>query len=215
MKIVEVSDDNNEIYDINYILDKEKITIRWRWPKDIDLVYILKTNILDDFSVDNINKNNLKLYTKEEYKEFSGYCERIKEINQYKYYIFPAIEDKGDILLLKQNNGKNEIVINTGRPEIFYKIKELKSFMRVFSKEKTLQITINSDVDLKKDVLCYVKKQGSYPVNKDDGICFDFIDNICTGRSVMPEITIDKDEYIRIFIKDVDKYGNVYSLKKE
>jgi hypothetical protein len=215
MRIVEFLDNNNEIYDVNYELDKDKFTIRWKWPKDIDIVYILKTNSLDDFQMDNINESNVKLYTREEYKEFNGYCETIKEISQYRYSIFPAVEDEEDILLLKQENGKNEIIISTGKPEISYQIKEIKSFKTFFSKEKTLQIVINSEATLKKDVLCYVKKQGSYPVNKDDGICFDFINNISIGRSIMPEITVDKNEYIKVFIKDINKYGNAYSLKQE
>ncbi|MBC2580428.1 hypothetical protein [Clostridium sp. DJ247] len=215
MKIVELSDSHNEIYDLNYELDSDRFTIRWRWPKNIDIVYILKISSLDDFSLDNINENSVKLYTREEYKEFNGYCEAIKEVNQYRYYIFSAVEDKGNILLLKQNNGKNQLTINTGKPEIFYEIKEMRSFKSFFSKEKTIQIIINSETALNKDVLCYVKKHGSYPVNKDDGICFDFISNIQAGRSVMPEITVDKNEYIKIFIKDVNKYGNVYDLKQE
>jgi len=215
MRIVELSDNNNEIHDVNYKLDKDKFTIRWKWPKDIDIVYILKTNSLDDFSMDSINESNVKLYTKEEYKEFNGYCETIKEIRQYRYCIFPAVEDKEDILLLKQENGKNEILVSTGKPKISYQIKEIKSFKSFFSKEKTLQIVIDSEAILKKDVLCYVKKQGSYPVNKGDGVCFDFINDIPAGRSIMPEITVGKNEYIKVFIKDINKYGNAYSLKQE
>lgn len=215
MRIVKLLDNINEIYDVNYELDKDKFTIRWKWPKDINIVYILKTNSLEDFSMNSINESNVKLYTKEEYKEFNGYSETIKEINQYRYCIFTAVEDEEDILLLKQENGKNEILVSTGRPKILYQIKELKSFTTFFSKEKTLQIVINSQAALKKDVLCYVKKQGSYPVNKDDGICFDFINNIPIGSSIMPEITVGKNEYIKVFIKDINKYGNAYSLKQE
>jgi hypothetical protein len=215
MKVVEFSNDNNEIYDMSYVLVKERFIIRWKWPKDINLVYILKTNYIDDFSLDNINDSNVKLYTKDEYKEFGGYCENIKEINQYKYYIFPVLESEEDIILLKQDNGKNEIIVNTGKPEISYEIKEVKSIRSFFSKEKILQIIINSEAALKKDVLCYVKNQGSPPVNKNDGICFDFVDNISCGMSIMPEITVSKNEYVKVFIKDIDKYGNAYQLIQE
>lgn len=215
MRMIEFLDSGNEICNVNYEIDKYKFTIRWKWPKNTDIVYILKTNDLDDFSIDSINENNIKLYTKEEYREFNGYCEDIKEISQYKYCIFPAVEEDGEVLLVKQNNGKNEIVISTGKPKIFYQVREIKSFRTLFFKEKTLQIIVNSEADLKKDVLCYVKKQGGYPVNKDDGICFDFIDNIPMGRSIMPEIMVDKNEYIKVFIKDTSKYGNLYSLKQE
>lgn len=215
MKMAEFLDNSNEIYNVNWELDKDKFTIRWRWPKDIDIVYILKTNSVDNFPLDNIDENNVKLYTREEYREFNGYCEPIKEINQYTYYIFPAVEEDDDVLLLNQNNGKNRIVVNTGKPELFYKIKELKSLKRLFSKEKVLQIIIDSEADLNKDVLCYVKKKDSYPINKEDGISFDFIDDICAGINIMPEITVEKNEYVKVFIKDITKYGNVYTLKQQ
>ncbi len=215
MKIVEVPDTSYEIYGMDYELDKEKFNIRWKWPKNIDIVYILKTNFLDDFSLDNINENNVKLYTREEYKEFNGYCEAIKEINQYKYWVFPAVESDGEILLIKQGNGNNELMISTGKPEILYEIKEIKSIKSLFSKEKSLEIIIDSEVALPKDALCYVKKYDSYPINKDDGICFDFINNINAGRSIMPEIIVDKNEYVKVFIKDIKKYGNIYKLKQK
>ena len=67
---------------------------------------------------------------------------------------------------------------------------------------------------LPKDALCYVKKHGSYPVSKDDGICFDFINNIQAGENIMPPIVVDKNEYVKVFIKDVEKYGNVYDVKQ-
>lgn len=215
MKIVEFKDRSNQICDINCELTKDKFTIRWRWPENIDIVYILKINSLEDFSLDNISENNVKLYTREEYKEFNGYCENIKEINQYRYYVFPALQSEEDILLVKQHNGKNEIIVSTGKVEISYKIKVIKSLKKIFSKEKTIQIIIESEVQLHKDALCYVKKRASYPISNEDGIRFDFIDDIHSGINVMPEITVNKDEYIKVFIKDIDKYGGSYHLKQE
>lgn len=215
MEIVEFKDDSYGITDLEYSLDKGKFTIRWKWPKDIDIVYILKMNNLEDFSIENIPKDDLKLYTKEEYKEFNGYTETIKEIKQYKFLVFPAREMEDDILLLKQQNEKNEIILSTGIPNIYYSIKEMKGIKSLFSKEKTVQIIIYSDVELKNDVLCYVKKRSSYPLNKNDGVLFHFVDNIYPGENVMPEIIINKDEYIKVFINDIEKYGNVYNLKQK
>lgn len=215
MDIVELRDEANVIRDLEYILDNGKFTIRWKWPKDIDIVYILKSNNLDDFSMENIPKGDLKLYTKDEYKEFNGYTETIKEIKQYKFFIFPACESEDDILLLKQQDGKNEIIVNTGIPNIYYSIKEIKGIKSFFSKEKTVQIIIYSDAELKNNVLCYVKKRNSYPLNKNDGVLFDFVDNIYPGENEMPEIIINKDEYIKVFIKDIEKYGGIYNLKQK
>ncbi|WP_368491030.1 hypothetical protein [Clostridium sp. BJN0013] len=213
MKIVELLDNKDEIYNISWELDRDKFTIRWRWPKDIDIVYIVKTNTLDNFSLDNIDKNNVKLYTREEYREFNGYCEAVREISQYTYYIFPAVEKEDEILLLKQENGKNKVLINTGKPKIYYEIRQIKPLRSFFSKEKILQIIIDSEAALNKDVLCYVKKLNFYPLNKEDGIAFDFIDNISAGKNVMPKIRVGKNEYVKVFIKDTDKYGSAYTLK--
>ncbi|WPC39291.1 hypothetical protein [Clostridium sp. JS66] len=215
MKLIEFTNKEQQIQDLSYNLDKKSLTIRWRWPKDIDIVYILKMDIFEDFQLDNINEKNVKMYTREEFKEFNGYVETIREINQYRYFIFPAIEQENEITLLKQNDGKNEILVTTGTPKICYEIKEVRSFGSFFSKEKKLQICIYSEVNLSKDVLCYVKKQGSYPLSKEDGICFEFIEDIYAGTNVMPEITVGKNEFLKLFIKNTEKYGNMYNLKKQ
>ncbi|OAA86997.1 hypothetical protein [Clostridium ljungdahlii] len=212
MKVIEFEDGSSEICEISCEVEKDRLYIRWKWPKDTDIVYVMKTDNLDDFSLNDVNLESAKLYTMEEYKEFNGYCESIKEINQYRYYVFPAVESDDDIIFVKQNNGKNQIVVSTGKPDIYYDIKEVKSLKGLFSKNKKLQITIKSEIPLHKDVLCYVKKRDSYPVNNRDGISFDFICDIHVGVNEMPEITVKKDEYVKVFIKDIDKYGSSYKL---
>ncbi|ADK13656.1 MULTISPECIES: hypothetical protein [Clostridium] len=214
MKIIEFEDGSSEICEISCEVEKDRLYIRWKWPKNTDIVYVMKTDNLDDLSLNDAELKSAKLYTMEEYKEFNGYCESIKEINQYRYYVFPAVESDDDILLVKQNNGKNQIVVSTGKPDIYYDIKEVKSLKGLFSKDKKLQITIKSEIPLHKDVLCYVKKRDSYPVNNKDGISFDFICDIHVGINEMPEITVKKDEYVKVFIKDIDKYGGSYRLKQ-
>lgn len=215
MLVEEFTKKEKGIQDLSYNLDKKSFTIRWKWPSHINIVYILKIDIFRDFSLDNIKGKDVRIYTREEYKEFNGYVETIKEINQYKYFVFPGVEGENEIILLKQNDGKNEILVTTGTPEICYEIRELKSFSSFFSKEKKLEITINSEVDLRKDVLCYVKKRGSYPCSKDDGICFEFVQDIYSGENIMPEIIVNRNEFVKLFIKDIEKYGNGYNLKKK
>lgn len=214
MKIVEFEEKFGEIKDISSEVEKDKLTIRWKWPENVDIVYVLKTYEMQDFSLDLESLKNAKLYTMDEYREFNGYSESIKEITQYKYFVFPALQNDGDILLIKQNNGKNHIVVSTGKPEICYEINEVKSFKGLFSKEKNVEIVIKSEVSLDKDVLCYVKKKDSYPTNSKDGVRFDFICDIDAGVNVMPEIKINKNEYVKVFIKDIEKYGSSYKLKQ-
>lgn len=214
MKIVEFEEKFGEIKDISSEVEKDKLTIRWKWPENVDIVYVLKTYEMQDFSLDLGSLKNAKLYTMDEYREFNGYSESIKEITQYKYFVFPALQNDGDILLIKQNNGKNQIVVSTGKPEICYEINEIKSFKGLFSKEKTVEIVIKSEVPLDKDVLCYVKKKDSCPTSSKDGVRFDFICDIDAGVNVMPEIKINKNEYVKVFIKDIEKYGSSYKLKQ-
>lgn len=214
MKIIEFENSSSEIREISCEVEKDKLYIRWKWPEKIDIVYVMKTDNLDDFSLENADLKSARLYTIEEYKEFNGYCEDIEEINQYRYYVFPAVESDDDILLVRQDNGKNQIVVSTGKPDIYYDIRKVKSLKDLFSRDKKLQIIIKSEIPLHKDVLCYVKKKDSYPVNNKDGISFDFICDIHVGVNEMPEITVKKDEYVKVFIKNVYKYGSNYRLKQ-
>lgn len=215
MKIVDFERYPYEISNLDVHIDKSEYTITWKWPKDIEFVFIVKLDEYENFSINNIDKYKIKMYTKEEYKEFNGYVKKIKSIKQYVYIVFPGIQSGEDLLLVNQNNNNNKLLVSTGSPEIVYRIKEIRDLKSLFSSERKVQIIVSSEVPLKKDVLCYVKKKGEYPVSLEDGICFDFIDDFDIGTNVLPEIVINKNEYIRVFIKDFNRYGNVYKLKQE
>lgn len=200
------------ISSIEYNANKEKLTLTWKWPKDCELVYIKRTSEIDMDFPNLMDVNNLKLYTRDEFKEFGGYAENIKDINQYKYWIFPCRENENGIILLKQNDRNNEVIVSTGKPQILYEIVECGGFKSFFTKEKKVQIIIESEANIKKDILCYVKKSGAYPINKDDGIKFNFLEDIYAGKSVMPEFSLGKDEYIKLFINE--EFADKYLLKQ-
>ncbi|MDP4143307.1 MAG: hypothetical protein Q8936_02315 [Bacillota bacterium] len=212
MEIRELMPEEEGIGIIRYELTKEKFSIRWDWPKDKELVYIFKIKGIDEISIDELFHLKPKLYTKDEYKEFNGYVEQIEEINQYTFYIFSASEDEEEIVLVKQDDGKNRITLSTGKPNILYEIDEKKA---IFSKVKTVTITIRPDINIKKEVLCYVKKEGAYPQSVEDGVKFDFVSDFRAGTNVMPSISIKKNEFIKVFFKDPMKYGNAYNLMQK
>lgn len=211
MQVRDITVSEEGISGVSYELEKERFIIKWKWPSSCDIVYIFKSSILEEASIDEIEKKNLIVYTKDEYKEFNGYVENINEINQYRFIIFKAIEEE-QITLVKQLDERNEIIVCTGKPNIIYEIIERKP---LFSKNKTVKIKIDSDISIGKDVLCYVKKEGAYPLNKEDGVKFDFVSDFHVGLNEMPSIEINKNEYLKVFIKDIQKYGNLYSLRQK
>ncbi|MGV8982502.1 hypothetical protein [Clostridium sp.] len=197
-------------------MGKEQFVIKWKWAEGCDIVYIFKSKAVDGIGIegigiDDITKHNTKIFTREEYTEFNGYIESIREIDQYKFLIFKGEQINGDLTLVKQQDGENEVIVCTGKPDIFYKIREQKS---LFSKSKKIHMKIMCDAPLKKEVLCYVKKQGNYPTSKDDGIKFDFIGDFNPGTNEMPGIEISRDEFVKIFIKDINRYGSAYNLRE-
>jgi hypothetical protein len=193
-------------------IEKEKFVIKWHWAKGCDIVYVFKSKALDEVGIEAITKENVKIFTREEYREFNGYAENIREIDQYKFMIFKAEQINDELILVKQQDGENEVIVCTGKPDIFYEIIERTS---LFSKSKKVHIKIICDAPFKKDVLCYVKKQGNYPISKDDGIKFDFIGDFHPGVNEMPSIEIGKDEFVKIFIKDINRYGSAYNLREQ
>ncbi|MBU3144306.1 hypothetical protein [Clostridium sp. CF012] len=193
-------------------IEKGKFVIKWEWAKGCDIVYIFKSKALDEVGIEAITKENVKIFTREEYREFNGYVESIREINQYKFMVFKAEQINDELTLVKQQDGENEVIVCTGKPDVFYEIIERTS---LFSKNKKVKMRIICDAHFKKDVLCYVKKQGNYPINKDDGIKFDFIGDFHPGVNEMPSIEVSRNEFVKIFIKDVNRYGSAYNLREK
>ncbi len=193
-------------------IEKERFVIKWQWTRDCDIVYIFKSKALNEIGIEAITEGNVKIFTREEYIEFNGYVESIREINQYKFMIFKAQQNNDELILVKQQNGENEVIVCTGKPDIFYEIIERRS---LFSKNKKVKMKIICDAPFKKDVLCYVKKQGNYPESQKDGIKFDFIGDFHSGVNEMPSIEIGRDEFVKIFIKDVNRYGSSYNLREQ
>lgn len=211
MHIRNLENEDGLVSNLSVVLEDTKFTLRWKWPQNSEMVYIFKTKAVNDIDAQDIKKSDIKLYTKAEYKEFNGYVEDIKEINQFKFIILPAVMNNGEIEVIRQLDEKNQVLVCTGKPQITYEVIEHK---KLFSGNKTIKIIIYSDVSASKDVLCYVKKQGSYPSNREDGLKFDFSRDFNAGKNEFEAIEVGKNEYIRVFIKNVKDYESMYLLKQ-
>lgn len=184
--------------------------IKWKWPRnpEINFIYIYRLKNHETFDVKELIKKEGKLYTKDEYKEFNGYYERNQEVGQYTYILYPGYLENGQVVLVEQTEG-NTVTICTGKIKIGYKMKEKN---KLFSNKKVVQIIIRPDVPIHKDILCYVKKEGGYPVNKQDGIIYPFQQDFKLGENVLPEIEVAKSEKIKVFFTDEKKYGVLYAI---
>ncbi|HCJ57549.1 MAG TPA: beta-mannanase [Clostridiaceae bacterium] len=212
MEYKEPTSMGEQIKDIQGFVDGDKLVLKWLWPNGIDSVYIYKSCEDEAVTIDMINNNNARLYTKEEYKEFYGYYERINEIEKITYWIFPCVKENGKLLLINQNGIDNRITLSLGKANIFYSIKEKR---RLFKNTKIVKIIVRCDKAIGKEVLCYVIKSGASPINKDDGKRYSFNQDFNVGRNPLPEIEIKTDDSIRIFFQDGKKYGEIYELIRE
>jgi hypothetical protein len=201
--------EGEKIKELKYELTNDQYTLKWKWTDEFDCVYMFKTEETEYIPLEELLKLKPKVYTKDEYKGHNGFKERITELTQYRFYIYPMKEDYDNKIIINQDPEDNSIVLCTGKPYIRFYIKEKK---RLFSNKKTVQIIVNPDVNIDKNVLCYVKIEGSCPTNKEEGILYQFNQDFRQGENVFPEIEIGKNEYINIFFTDGKKYGEKYNL---
>ncbi|MFL0252493.1 hypothetical protein ACJDT4_18945 [Clostridium neuense] len=212
MKVRELNKEDERITDLKAEIYDDTLTLKWKWQEASDIVYILKEKASKSIEEVTINEKNVKLYTKDEYREFNGYVEKIRDISEYRFVVFPAREEKTDTVLIRQLDEDNEITVCMGRPEIIYDVIENK---KLFSKTKSVQLIVFVDMPISKDTLCYVKKKGSYPTGIEDGLKFQFPTDFHIGKNEMQSFEVAKDEYIKIFLNNVKKGGSKYILKRK
>ncbi|WP_410513633.1 beta-mannanase [Paenibacillus sp. BR2-3] len=199
------------ISDVSSRVEDGFCTLRWRWPDGVQAVCIHKGPAEEPESRE-LPPGGLKLYTREEYKANNGYRDRLDDIGLVAYTIFARMTEHGEIVLVRQQEGANRVVVSAGKARIYYSILPKKG---LFQKTKTVHMAITAEVPVARDILCYVKKRGGYPAGKDDGILFPFVQDFAAGRNALPPIEIGKDDFVRIFFTDGRKYGLYYELVPE
>lgn len=213
MKWVEEVSPEHCISEISYQITDNTCYLSWKWPRDINYVYISRQYLLDDHQEANQpNTSDLKLYTREEYKANVGYRETFGTLGQIVIRIYPCLFVEGELYVLRQEDTNNSVEFSIGKAQIRFSIKYKSSLL---SKYKRVFLTISSDIFVKKEVLCYVKKDGEYPRNMDDGDVYPFLNDFMPGKNLLPPIQIKKSEMIKIFISDGKKYGKIYDLIPE
>lgn len=213
MRYIEHSPDLPGITDIISRVEERTCTLRWRWPEGLQAVYIHKGPGGGDHpEEDSCPPGGLKLYTREEYKANGGYHDRLEEIGLVVYTVLARVTENGETLLVRQRDGANLATVSAGKALIRYAIHAKRG---LFRKEQTVHMTITAEVPVGREVLCYVKKHGGYPSDKEDGILFPFVQDFAPGRNALPPIEIGRDDRIRIFFTDGPKYGRYYELVPE
>lgn len=199
------------ITDVTSQVEDRFCTLRWRWPEGVQAVYIHKASAEAEISRET-PPSGMKLYTREEYKANNGFRDRLDEIGLVAYTIFARLAGDGETLLVRQQEDSNRLLVSAGKARIYYSIVQKKG---LFARQKSVHMTITAEVPVSKDVLCYVKKKGSHPSSKEDGVLFPFVQDFMAGRNALPPIEIGKEDFVRIFFTDGRKYGLYYELIPE
>jgi hypothetical protein len=208
MRFIDAEDGSPLISGLTRVIEEDRCTLRWIWPGGIEAVYIGKTPA-EQAAESPKDMGTVKLYTKAEYKANNGYHSRLEAIGRFVFTVYAVLEGSGGPQLILQPNHENSIEISAGRAKIHYSISNKSGLFRKF---KTIQIQVTTEVPIAKDVLCYVKKQGSYPANKEDGMLYPFVAPFAAGKTVLPAIEVGKQDFIRLFFTDGRTYGQMYEL---
>jgi hypothetical protein len=196
---------------VSQVIDGE-IIVTWQWPKHVESVYVYSFHDGTEQAPELLEAKRLKLFTREEYKTRLGYRERIEHTGVQGYRIFPCLLRGGQPVPLKQVDGGNYVRVSGGKAKLRYSIKYGNKWL---SKYKTVRIQLFCEVTVPKEALCYVKKEGAFPANKEDGIAYPFLNDFAPGRHALPEIEVGKNDYVRLFFTDGKTYGELYELIAE
>jgi hypothetical protein len=188
------------------------VLLRWRWPEGVQAVYIEKRDAETVEGSSSLAAGGLKLFTREEYKAAGSYRDRVEGIGRLRYTVYASITEEGQMLLVRQSDGRNCAEISTGKARIRYTVDHRKG---LFSRRKTVRITVIAEIPVPQEALCYVKKEGGYPLDKEDGTVYPFTRPFVAGRNVLPPIEVGASEYVRLFFTDGRKYGSVFELIPE
>lgn len=204
--------ERSRITGMRHRIQGNESVLTWTWPENVHFVYVYLFSVEAELPLEERPNAAMKLYTREEYKAKGGYRGRIDGIGRYAYRVYPCERNADGIALLRQEDADNVIRFSTGKAKIRYSV---KYGMALFGKMKPARIELSSEVLVPKEALCYVKKEGSFPLHKEDGTAYPFIADIAPGRTVLPEIEIPKNSRIKLFLTDGAQYGDIYELIPE
>ncbi|MBT2657243.1 hypothetical protein J7E81_18765 [Bacillus sp. ISL-18] len=200
---------NDEIRDIKKTIIDTRVHVQWYWPNGIDFVYIQQTPADQGQSQKEFEPHFLKLYTREEYKANQGLFFNLETMGQIVIRIFPGKKVDGHLIVFRQNNDQNRININGSRAKVYFSITYKQKLFQTLRKVK---MSITTEIPISKEQLVYVKKRGSVPLSLEDGTIYPFIRDIVPGKTILPEIEINKHEFIQIFLNKGNDAAQPFEL---
>lgn len=207
-----ISSPHLEIKNMKSIVNDSYVHVNWHWPNEIDFVYVYKTAADRLKPNQQILANELKLYTREEYKANQGLIFRLDKPGSIALRILPGKKVDNRLIIVNQEDERNLLNINGLNSRIYYSITYKQ---KLFQARKKVKITIMSELPIAKEQLVYVKKTGSIPLSLDDGTIYPFVRDFSSGKTVLPEIEINKHEFIQIFLSKRKQTALTYELISE
>ena len=198
-----------KITDIKAKVSGGQITLTFKWPNTLENLYIYKQSMLQDEDVD--WEKPYRKYTKEEYARFGGFMDQDLKSAMSKYILCPYIHNEDESYIVRYEDDANQIEVISHQIEIRYALYEKK---KLFSPHKLVQMQVFCELPIPKNYLCYVKKRGNIPVSLEDGMKFQFISDFEAGDNQLPEIEVDKDEYVRIYLTEEVAHKEAYRIIK-
>ncbi|AEI39495.1 hypothetical protein [Paenibacillus mucilaginosus] len=194
------------------LVEDARCVVTWQWPKDIQYVYIYSFASGEEDPPEGLTARELKLYTREEYKVHGGYRVPADFTGARCFRIFPCVMGAGGLTPVRQLDAGNLTRLSGSRAKIRCSVEYGAS---LFSRHRPVRIRLFCEVPVPREALCYVKKEGGVPLNKDDGTVYPLVSDLPAGRTDLPEIRIGRSERIRIFFTDGPKYGELFEIVPE
>jgi len=174
---------NKEIKNIKYYNEGNKIRITFDWPVGVQQV---------KFQAVRESACKLKLFTLQEYKKHGGYITE-KIYGKTDYYIYPydpgKIQTSADLSADFTDFAKFTII---NKIKIYYTLAEKFS-----AGYKKYTLTVSSPHPVPPDIICYVKKKNSPPVDINDGTLYYLEEEI--SQPLKRIIRTDINEHISVF----------------
>ncbi|MFZ7943782.1 hypothetical protein [Neobacillus sp. 19] len=209
MNWVPITSPHFEIRNIKKTIQDSEVHLSWHWPKEIDFVYIYQTSADEVKPISELRENDVKLYTRDEYKGNLGYVSKLDTIGRTACQIFPCQKREGGLIVFSQQNENNLVYINGLRAKIYFSIAYKQ---KLFQIRKKVRMTIDTELPIDKELLVYVKKSGGLPGSPEDGTVYPFVRGFSAGKTVLPEIEIEKNEFLAIFFNNGKNLAQKYEL---
>jgi hypothetical protein len=200
------------IRELQSTIQDSGILLTWFWPREIDFVYIYKAHADNLREIGELERQDLKLYTREEYKVNQGYTGRLDMLGRHAYRILPGQKRNGNLVVFMQETEENLIYVSGGRAKIYFSISYKN---KLLLPRKKVKVSITTELPFDKELLCFVKKREAVPLSLDDGTWFPFVRDFPAGKTELPEIEIEKNEFIRIFFSKGKQSTDIYELIPE